>query len=66
MKCIHPTEHLVGTVDGVKCRLCGQLFPTYDELVKDRGEKPAKEPKQEAEEVTEEAPKKTTKKKGAK
>ena len=65
MKCIHPTEHLVGTVDGVKCRLCGQLFPTYDELVKDRGtdEKPAEEAKQE--EVTE-APKKKTAKKGAK
>lgn len=70
MKCIHPTEHLVGTVDGVKCRLCGQLFPTYDELVKDRDEKPKKEAKQEVTEVTEapadEAPKKKTAKKGAK
>ena len=72
MKCNHPVEHLIGTADGIKCRLCGQIFPTYDELVKDRGtdEKPADEAKQEVEEVTEapaeEAPKKKTAKKGAK
>ena len=70
MKCIHPVEHLVGTAEGIKCRLCGQLFPTFAELMKDRHEKLREEGKQEVEEVTEapaeEAPKKKTAKKGAK
>ena len=69
MKCKHPVEHLIGTADGIKCRLCGQIFPTYDELVKDRGadEKPAEEAEQEVTEApAEEAPKKKTAKKGAK
>lgn len=72
MKCTHPVEHLIGTADGIKCRVCGQLFPSYADLVKDRGtdEKPKKEAKQEVAEATEaptdEAPKKKTTKKGAK
>lgn len=77
MKCTHPVEHLIGTADGIKCRVCGQLFPSYADLVKDRGadEKTKKEAKQEVAETTEaptdeaptdEAPKKKTTKKGAK
>lgn len=70
MKCIHPVEHLVGTADGIKCRVCGQLFPSFADLMKDRGEKLKKEAKQEVAEANEapadEAPKKKTAKKGAK
>lgn len=34
--CKHEEKHLIGTSDGIKCRLCGKVFKTYDELVKDR------------------------------
>ena len=56
MSCNHDVQHLVGTSEGITCKLCGKTFKTFDELLKDR---PAKkdEPKAEAEEVTEEKPK---------
>ena len=38
MKCNHATEHLVGTAEGIKCRVCGKVFATFDEIVKDRKE----------------------------
>lgn len=46
--CKHEVEHLIGTKDGIKCRLCGKQFKTFAELEADRQgeEKP--------EEVTEE------------
>ena len=63
MSCNHEVQHLVGTSEGITCRLCGKQFKTFDELVKDRpakSEKPVKEkaePKAVAEEVAEEKPK---------
>lgn len=62
MKCNHATEHLVGTAEGIKCRVCGKVFATFDELVKDRKE----ETKEVTEAPAEETPKKKTTKKGAK
>lgn len=62
MKCSHATEHLVGTAEGIKCRVCGKVFATFDELVKDRKE----ETKEVTEAPAEETPKKKTTKKGAK
>lgn len=62
MKCNHATEHLVGTAEGIKCRVCGKVFATFDELVKDRKE----DTKEVTEAPAEETPKKKTTKKGAK
>lgn len=57
--CNHAVEHLVGTGDGIKCRLCGKVFKDWKELEADRP--------QEEKPVEEEKPKKAaTKKKGAK
>jgi hypothetical protein len=80
--CKHEVEHLIGTKDGIKCRLCGKTFKTFAELEADRqGEEKPKEVAEEkeideiiteeeqAEEkpVAEEKPKrKATAKKGAK
>jgi len=65
--CKHEVEHLIGTKDGIKCRLCGKTFKTFAELEADRqGEE---KPEEQAEEkpVAEEKPKrKATSKKGAK
>lgn len=64
--CKHEVEHLIGTKDGIKCRLCGKQFKTFAELEADRGEE---KPEEQAEEkpVAEEKPKKkATAKKGAK
>ena len=63
MKCNHATEHLVGTAEGIKCRVCGKVFATFDELVNDRKED---SPKEVTEAPAEETPKKKTTKKGAK
>ena len=62
MKCNHATEHLVGTAEGIKCRVCGKVFATFDEIVKDRKE----DTKEVTEAPAEETPKKKTTKKGAK
>jgi hypothetical protein len=79
--CKHEVEHLIGTKDGIECRLCGKTFKTFAELEADRGEKKPEEVAEEkevdeiiteeeqAEEkpVAEEKPKrKATAKKGAK
>ena len=55
--CKHEVEHLIGTKDGIKCRLCGKTFKTFAELEADRqsDEQPEEKPK-----------KKATAKKGAK
>ena len=66
MKCSHATEHLVGTAEGIKCRVCGKVFATFDELVKDRKEDTPKQEVKEAPTEETEAPKKKTTKKGAK
>ena len=67
--CKHEVEHLIGTSDGIKCRLCGKVFKTFAELEADRPqeEKPVEEVA-EVEELEEEKPveKKTTKKSTAK
>lgn len=67
--CNHAVEHLVGTGDGIKCRLCGKVFKDWKELEADRPqeEKPVEE-KEIDEIVEEEKPKKaaTKSKKGAK
>ena len=34
--CKHEVEHLIGTKDGIKCRLCGKTFKTFAELETDR------------------------------
>lgn len=58
MSCNHDVQHLVGTSEGITCRLCGKQFKTFDELLKDRPTKSKNdEPKAEAEEVIEEKPK---------
>ena len=55
--CRHELNQLVGTADGVLCRACGKLFPTFSELERDREpEKNAPEP---------ERPKRVRKKKEA-
>ena len=43
--CKHEVEHLIGTSDGIKCRLCGKVFKTFAELEADRPqeEKPVAE-----------------------
>ena len=74
--CNHAVEHLIGTGDGIKCRLCGKVFKAWKELEADRPqeEKPVEE-KTEAEKQEEEIDetlkavkekKKATTKKGAK
>jgi hypothetical protein len=64
--CKHEVEHLIGTKDGIKCRLCGKTFKTFAELEADRGEKKPEEVTEEKP-VAEEKPKrKATAKKGAK
>lgn len=80
--CKHEVEHLIGTKDGIKCRLCGKQFKTFAELETDRQgeEKPEKQAEEkeideiiteeeqaEKKPVAEEKPKrKATSKKGAK
>jgi hypothetical protein len=79
--CKHEVEHLIGTKDGIECRLCGKQFKTFAELEADRGEKKpeevaeekeideiiAEEEQAEEKPVAEEKPKKkATAKKGAK
>jgi hypothetical protein len=80
--CKHEVEHLIGTKDGIKCRLCGKTFKTFAELEADRQgeEKPeevteekevdeiiTEEEQAEEKPVAEEKPKKkATAKKGAK
>lgn len=68
--CKHEVEHLIGTSDGIKCRLCGKVFKTYAELEADRPQEEKAEEKEIdeiIEEQAEEKPKKAaTKKKGAK
>lgn len=76
--CKHEVEHLIGTKDGIKCRLCGKTFKTFVELEADRqaGEQPeekeideiiTEEEQAEEKPVAEEKPKKkATAKKGAK
>ena len=68
--CKHEVEHLIGTSEGIKCRLCGKVFKTYAELEADRPQEEKAEEKEIdeiIEEQAEEKPKKkTTAKKGAK
>ena len=68
--CKHEIEHLIGTNEGIKCRLCGKVFKTYAELEADRPQEEKAEEKENdeiIEEQAEEKPKKAaTKKKGAK
>lgn len=76
--CKHEVEHLIGTKDGIKCRLCGKTFKTFKELEADRqaDEQPeekeideiiAEEEQADEKPVAEEKPKKkATAKKGAK
>lgn len=67
--CNHAVEHLIGTGDGIKCRLCGKVFKDFAELEADRPqeEKPVAEEQEIDEIVEEEKPKKAaTRKKGAK
>lgn len=69
--CKHEVEHLIGTSDGIKCRLCGKVFKTYAELEADRPQEEKAEEKEIdeiIEEQAEEKPKKaaTKSKKGAK
>ena len=45
MDCKHETKDLLGTADGILCRRCGRLFPTYEEYkqaIAAPGEKPKK------------------------
>lgn len=60
--CKHEVEHLIGTSDGIKCRLCGKVFKTYAELEADRPQ----EEKAEEKPVEEKPKKKAPTKKGAK
>lgn len=73
--CKHEVEHLIGTSEGIKCRLCGKVFKTYAELEADRPQEEKAEEKEideiieeQAEEkpVEEKPKKKAPTKKGAK
>jgi len=65
--CKHEVEHLIGTKDGIKCRLCGKQFKTFAELEADRQGEEKSEKQAEEKPVAEEKPKrKATSKKGAK
>lgn len=69
--CKHEVEHLIGTNEGIKCRLCGKVFKTFAELEADRPqeEKPVAEEKEideSIEEQAEEKPKKAATKKSTK
>lgn len=66
--CKHEVEHLIGTSDGIKCRLCGKVFKTFAELEADRPqeEKPVEEQAEVEEVAQEEKPKKATTKKSTK
>jgi len=64
--CKHEVEHLIGTKDGIKCRLCGKTFKTFEELKADRKEVPEDKEiitEEQPEEVSEEKPKKAATKK---
>ena len=41
MDCKHAQEMLMGTADGIVCRACGKTFKNFDEVLVERGEKPA-------------------------
>ena len=43
MDCKHAQEMLMGTADGIVCRACGKTFKNFDEVLAERGEKPAEE-----------------------
>ena len=43
MDCKHAQEMLMGTADGIVCRACGKTFANFDEVLAERGEKPAEE-----------------------
>lgn len=69
MKCNHDVMHLVGTSEGIMCRMCGKTFASFKELEADRSEKAEKvtEEATETEQTAEEKPKKqAAKKKGGK
>ena len=59
--CNHEQQHLIGTSEGIKCKLCGKVFKSLAELEADRPQAET-----EVEEQAEEKPKKTTTKKTTK
>ena len=66
--CNHEQQHLIGTSEGIKCKLCGKVFKSLAELEADRpqAEQPVEtEVEEQAEQPKKAATKKTTKK-GAK
>ena len=36
MKCIHEQAALIGSAEGIRCRTCGKLFHSFDEIERDR------------------------------
>ena len=34
--CNHEQPQLVGTAEGIRCRTCGKLFHSFDEIERDR------------------------------
>lgn len=39
--CNHPTRALIGTAEGIQCRICGAKFTTFEEI-KANAEAPAR------------------------
>ena len=64
--CDHPLTMLVGEKEGIRCKVCGMLFPSFDEI---RGaNKPDLEqkPEQEPQEKKQSKPRRAAKAKGVK